>query len=204
MWKNALSAELSKTFPAKVEAVRDDPYGIAVFCRSKIASSEIIHLAGYEWPTITCAVPFGDQTLKIYSVHIKGPLPMDGWTKQANLLSDLATKIQTCPSAVVCGDFNMVPWATNFRRLLNDAQLCDTRAGFGLQCSWPSERPIVVSKLFKLPIKLELFGANWLVALPNDHCLVGKRLTAVNRQVGPFVGSDHFPVCVDLVPATDH
>ncbi len=44
-----------------------------------------------------------------------------------------------------------------------------------------------------------LFGLNTLVALPLDHCLVSDEILVANRRVGPFVGSDHFPVVVDLV-----
>lgn len=43
-----------------------------------------------------------------------------------------------------------------------------------------------------------LLGLNLLVGLPLDHFLVSHDLTFSSRQVGPFIGSDHYPVVVEL------
>ncbi|MGH9551182.1 MAG: endonuclease/exonuclease/phosphatase family protein [Terriglobales bacterium] len=197
-WKRAVSAKLSSRFADKVEITREDPYGIAVFCRYPIANHRVFNLGGCPWPSIVSAVPFQQKTLTIFSTHTKGPIPKDSWLKQINQIDDLRMNFQGLHSYVLCGDLNMTPWSTKFRQLLTDAQLRDSRIGFGLQGSWPSARPILLSKLFKGPVRLDLFGVNAFISLPIDHCLVSKELSVVNRQVGPYVGSDHFPVVTDI------
>jgi len=37
-----------------------------------------------------------------------------------------------------------------------------------------------------------------LLRVPIDHCLVSSELAVVNHEVGPDLGSDHFPVLVTL------
>jgi len=70
--------------------------------------------------------------------------------------------------------------AVTGRRLL---LLPDSRAGRGIQPSWPASLPAALR-------------------IPIDHCLVSPGIAVVGRQLGPQVGSHHLPVIVDLaVPA---
>jgi endonuclease/exonuclease/phosphatase (EEP) superfamily protein YafD len=202
-WGKALSLNLAAQLPYKIGIEREDPYGIAVFSRHKIEKQEILNLAGYGWPSILCQFPFAHGSLNILAVHLIGPVTETGWTQQRNELSDLRETTLHIHPLCICGDFNRTPWTTNFQQLLTEEKLRDSRIGYGLQASWPTGRPIVVSKLLKVPFRLELAGLNLLVALPIDHCLVTKELRVVHREIGPFVGSDHFPVVVDLAKPSD-
>jgi endonuclease/exonuclease/phosphatase (EEP) superfamily protein YafD len=58
------------------------------------------------------------------------------------------------------------------------SNLHDSRKGFGIQPTWPSDKPI-----FMVPI---------------DHVLVSKEIRIQNRFTGPDIGSDHRPVIVDF------
>ena len=78
---------------------------------------------------------------------------------------------------IVLGDFNVTPYAPAFRRLIHEGKLVDSRTG--VQATFPSS--------------LGPFG------LPIDHCLHSRDLVAVERRVGPDVGSDHRPIVVTLV-----
>ena len=75
---------------------------------------------------------------------------------------------------VVMGDLNATPWSYGLRRLLARAQLRDSRRGFGLAASWPTATPVL--------------------RIPIDQLLVSGRVVVLARQIGPAVGSDHFPV----------
>jgi endonuclease/exonuclease/phosphatase (EEP) superfamily protein YafD len=81
--------------------------------------------------------------------------------------------------AIVTGDLNATPWAYSFRQLLASTNLRNSLRGFGLQPSFPS----VGSVLLRLPI---------------DHLLHTPDLNVVDRRLGPRLGSDHFPLVVDL------
>lgn len=79
----------------------------------------------------------------------------------------------------VVGDFNATPWSYPFRRLLDTAELENSQIGFGLQPSFSTD-------------------SNLLLRVPIDHLVLSAALEVTNRQLGPALGSDHFPLVVDL------
>lgn len=81
--------------------------------------------------------------------------------------------------AIVVGDFNATPWSYPFRRLLFSADLSNSARGFGLDLSYPAD-------------------GNPLIRVPIDHLLFSEGLAVVDRRLGPAMGSDHFPLTVDM------
>jgi endonuclease/exonuclease/phosphatase (EEP) superfamily protein YafD len=84
---------------------------------------------------------------------------------------------------VVAGDFNAGPWSHGFRELADDGDLRDSQRGFGLQPSFPA-------------------GSSPAIRVAIDHVLVSEEVAVVDRTLGPALGSDHFPVMVDLAITT--
>lgn len=82
-------------------------------------------------------------------------------------------------AVIVVGDLNSTPWSWPFRRLLSTTDLINSQTGFGLQPSFSSK-------------------ANLLLRVPIDHLLHSPALEVTDRQLGPDLGSDHFPLLVDL------
>jgi len=80
---------------------------------------------------------------------------------------------------IVVGDFNATPWSSPFRRLMGSADLRNSQRGFGLQPSFSTD-------------------SNLLLRVPIDHLLHSDALEVTRRQLGPRLGSDHFPLLVDL------
>lgn len=80
---------------------------------------------------------------------------------------------------VVAGDFNATPWSYPFRKLLNDTDLRNSQHGFGIHATFPAD---------------QLF----LLRVPIDHLLYSPELTVADRRLGPPLGSDHFPLTVEL------
>lgn len=80
---------------------------------------------------------------------------------------------------VVTGDFNSTPWSYPFRRLLSGTDLRNSQHGFGIHATFPAD---------------ELF----LLRVPIDHLLYSPDLTVADRRLGPTLGSDHFPLVVEL------
>ena len=81
--------------------------------------------------------------------------------------------------AIVVGDFNATPWSFPFRRLLASTDLLDSARGFGLELSYPAD-------------------SNPLLRISIDHLLHSPDFAVVDRRLGPAMGSDHFPLTVDL------
>jgi endonuclease/exonuclease/phosphatase (EEP) superfamily protein YafD len=80
---------------------------------------------------------------------------------------------------IVVGDFNATPWSYPFRRLISSTDLSNSARGFGLDLSYPAD-------------------GNPLIRVPIDHLLFSDGLAVVDRRLGPAMGSDHFPLTVDL------
>lgn len=80
---------------------------------------------------------------------------------------------------LVVGDFNATPWSYPFRRLMTTPGLHNSQNGFGLQPSFPT-------------------SSNLLLRVPIDHLVYSSSLEVVDRDLGPSLGSDHFPLVVDL------
>ncbi|HEX2154932.1 MAG TPA: endonuclease/exonuclease/phosphatase family protein [Acidimicrobiia bacterium] len=81
---------------------------------------------------------------------------------------------------VVVGDFNATPWSYPFRRILRDTELVNSQRGFGIQPTFPAYNP-------------------FLIRVPIDHLLHSPDLEVIERRLGPPLGSDHFPVVVELI-----
>lgn len=80
---------------------------------------------------------------------------------------------------MVVGDFNATPWSWPFRRLVDRGSLKNSQNGFGLQATFAA-------------------NSNWLFRVPIDHVLYSDSLRVRDRSLGPALGSDHFPIIVDL------
>ncbi len=80
---------------------------------------------------------------------------------------------------VVAGDLNATPWSWPYRLLLAETELESSQRGFGLQPTFPAD-------------------SNLFLRVPIDHVLVSSDLSVVERSLGPDLGSDHFPLLVDL------
>ena len=79
----------------------------------------------------------------------------------------------------VVGDLNATPWSWPFRRLLASAAVRNSQVGYGLQPSFP-------------------VSSNLLLRVPIDHLVHSEAFLVRERQLGPDLGSDHFPLVVDL------
>jgi endonuclease/exonuclease/phosphatase (EEP) superfamily protein YafD len=130
-------------------------------------------------------LPFGwEERLAVLGTHPLAPTDQeraDLRDAQLAFAGDWATGRDG--AYVVVGDFNATPWSSPFRRLMGSADLINSQNGFGLQPSFPTT-------------------SNLLLRVPIDHLLYSEALEVTDRQLGPALGSDHFPLVVDLQTAS--
>lgn len=126
-------------------------------------------------------VPWGwEVPLSILSTHPLAPTDReraDLRDAQLGFAGDWAA--ERTGAFIVVGDFNATPWSAPFRRLVSQADLENSQGGFGLQPSFPSTSSL-------------------LLRVPIDHLVHSPALEVTGRQLGPSLGSDHFPLVVDL------
>jgi endonuclease/exonuclease/phosphatase (EEP) superfamily protein YafD len=79
---------------------------------------------------------------------------------------------------VVLGDLNITAFSPHFQDLLAHSGLRSAAEGAGWRPTWPTFMP--------------------LAGIQIDHALVSPDITVLNFERGPFTGSDHWPIVVEL------
>jgi len=176
-WLAQLAPALAP-YPHHIDEPREDNFGIALY--SKLPLRGATELLGSQLPTVVATVDVHGTPLDVVLTHPIPPVRSEPLRMQLSQLDAVARRAHALgPHVIVMGDFNATPWSKPFRTLVAATGLCDTRAGFGLQASFPA--------------------ASALLRIPIDHvlasCAIGVRSRAIERDVG----SDHLPVLIDLV-----
>ena len=172
-WLTELAPALT-AYPGRIEAPRDDNFGLALYAREPVTGTD--EELGGGMPSLVATT----SGLGVILTHPLPPMSGRALAMQREQFSAVAQRAgELATPIVILGDFNATPWSRAFRRLLTGSELCDTRAGFGLQASYPAW-----SAIMRIPI---------------DHVLVSCSVGVADRTVERDVGSDHLPVVVDLV-----
>ena len=181
-WRSAL-APLEKTHPHVIERVQDNYYGMALFSRLPLGAHQVRHLVEDDIPSIRAEIELrGGDRFRLYALHPKPPEPLrdqDSTPRDAELVL-VAKEIAKSPETptVVCGDLNDVAWSDTTRIFLRLSKLLDPRVGRFLLNTYNANNPI-----FRFPL---------------DHVFHSKHFTLVRLTRLPKVGSDHFPVLIEL------
>jgi endonuclease/exonuclease/phosphatase (EEP) superfamily protein YafD len=115
-------------------------------------------------------------TVTFVLVHVHTPFA--GSVHERELRALTAARPGFGSRLIVCGDFNTVSWSAQFHDFSSSAHLTDVFRGDWHAYSWPSWTP--------------------LLAVPLDHCLISGGLAVRARHFGPSIGSDHFPLVLDV------
>ena len=181
-WWADTTGALQESHPHAIQLPQDDTYGMCVYSRLPLRSTEVRHLVEKEVPSLflTAELPSG-EAVRLVFLHPRPPRPdiqQDSTLRDAELVL-AAREIATFERpVVVAGDLNDVAWSyttTLFQKL---ADLLDPRIGRGLFAT---------------------FHANhWWLRYPLDHVFHSDDLTLVGLQRLGNVGSDHFPILIEL------
>ncbi|MBT9587233.1 hypothetical protein IV102_28070 [bacterium] len=149
---------------------------MVLLSRSPLSRVEILPSDGP--PVIIADTMVAGKSLHVVAAHPVPPIYGQASQRRNRMIQTLARHLATCPRPfVLLGDLNNTPWSPSLSPLPPSAR--NTRRGFGLLPSWP--------KLLPLPLRI-----------PIDQCYVSEEVGVVQCQLGPDVGSDHFPLVVDV------
>jgi endonuclease/exonuclease/phosphatase (EEP) superfamily protein YafD len=178
-WTQTLK-QLEADYPYFEIDPRERHSGIGLYSRLPLESKEVTTVGSWPSPVIVAKLIVNQVPLTIVAAH---PDPPVSWTmteSRNDQLIDLADLlVQQSTPLVVTGDLNTSSWTPAFERLVHDTGLRDSRKGFGVQASWNAFVPVLRT--------------------PIDHCLVSPRVRVLDRRVGRNIGSDHFPIVLDLL-----
>ncbi|MEO7734338.1 MAG: endonuclease/exonuclease/phosphatase family protein [Kofleriaceae bacterium] len=169
------------SYAGRLEQPRADNFGVALYTRAPITGG--IEYLDAEVPSAVGSVVIGGAALAIVLTHPLPPVSASSEQEQARELDAIAVRARELAAPlIVMGDLNATPWSRAFHRLVSASGLCDSRAGFGVQASFPVMMPAM--------------------RIPLDHLLASCSIGIADRRVERDVGSDHLPVVVELVVPT--
>ncbi|TWT95085.1 endonuclease/exonuclease/phosphatase family protein [Neorhodopirellula pilleata] len=173
---------LKDVYPEQVVQPQDNWYGIALISRYPVVEAEIRFLVQEDIPSIDALVelPNGDQ-VRIIGVHPRPPEPIrdnDATARDAELVLWGKELADDDRPIVIGGDLNDVAWSQSTRLFLRLSGLLDPRRGRGFFNSFHADR--------------------FWMRFPLDHVFHSTHFALRELRRLPHVGSDHFPIYIDL------
>jgi endonuclease/exonuclease/phosphatase (EEP) superfamily protein YafD len=174
-WARAAESASSRVRPRRF-VVRRGAYGMGLLSAMTPTALSTRRFPADGPAVLIARFTIRDRPVTFVLVHMHTPFA--GSVHERELRALAAARPSLGSRLIVCGDFNTVPWAAQFRDFSRSAGLTDVFRGDWHGYSWPS----------------------WsrLLGVPLDHCLISSGLAVRGRHFGPSIGSDHFPLVVDV------
>jgi endonuclease/exonuclease/phosphatase (EEP) superfamily protein YafD len=126
-------------------------------------------------PILRTQIELPARTISLIQIHADHATSDDEAVLQRLLIDQVIADRKTIiDPLLVVGDYNMTPWAYQFRRLESEAHLSDAARGFGIQPTWPN-------------------GLGPLM-IPIDHLMISPDVQIQDIKPLAPVGSDHLPI----------
>lgn len=180
-WRQGVQAAVAD-YPFKLEIPKDNTYGLLFYCRLPVLRAEVKYLIDPEIPSIEADVEFAGRTVRLYGLHPTPPVPQENaesTDRDAEVLITGRAAAEWDKPCIVFGDLNDVAWSRTTRLFLKTSGLLDPRRGRGMFSTFHAEHRLL----------------RW----PLDHFFVSSRFRLVDMRVERNVGSDHFPISLDVV-----
>lgn len=160
-----------KDYPYQILQPAQDPFGMAILSRLPLSQTETLtDQAGIEHLATQVAYT---QPIKLVGFHPIPPMTEALYITRDKILQQLTQAPQQ--PTLIAGDFNASPWSSAFQGL--------AAKGFyrtlSLAPTWPHK-------------------FQGVMGIPIDQVLASSQWQRINAKVGASIGSDHYPVIVEL------
>ncbi len=177
-WRAGLGP-LADVLPHEAYAPGAGSDGILIRSRYPLLRSTPLALGGQPQGALSVWISPHGHPVEVLGVHLEWPMTPSGAASRNRELATLAEYGAHAPVPLIAvGDFNSTRYTPPFARMVRNGRYADCAAGRGLHGTWPA-----------------LFAPAWLQI---DHCLHTEGVWVDGFAVGPFVGSDHYPLRVVL------
>lgn len=182
-WSKAME-ELHTLYPYHASEPSEDNFGIALYSKIPPLRCEAIYIGQAEVPSVVGEFEVAGQRFTLLGTHPLPPISREYSQFRNEQIEAIATYLTSVSGAkMLLGDLNISPWSSYFGSLQSRTGLVDSSLGRGIAPTWPTDRI-------------------WL-RIPIDFCLVSDEIAIKDSNVGPNIGSDHFPLIVDFIVAPD-
>jgi endonuclease/exonuclease/phosphatase (EEP) superfamily protein YafD len=170
---------LADEYPYREAFPRPDAGGLAILSRQPLDSVHRYPFGSWKRAVLVARTRIGDRAVTVVGMHPYSSRGPERSRIRAFQMRAVGRWVAARKEPVLLlGDLNATPWSPVFGDLLRASGLRDARQGHGALPTYPAWFP---------PL--------WL---PLDHGLVSREFTLRDFRVGPYAGSDHFPVVVDF------
>lgn len=181
-WVDALKP-LHTDYPHRILCPQDNTYGVALYSRFPLESSKIEHLIEDDVPSVftTLMLPSGDR-VRCVVLHPRPPRPdirQDSDFRDAELVRAAQIVRDFRSPFIVAGDLNDVAWSHTTHLFQRIVGALDPRIGRGIFATFHTHH-------------------RWM-RYPLDHLFHSEHFAVAQLQRLPDVGSDHFPIFIELV-----
>lgn len=177
-WKSEID-KIASLYPFKSTIVRDDFFGIGIYSKIPLTNIKHQNFSEFEVPSIIADFTYNNKPVTIIGTHPVPPDHSDGFDARNEQLDNINMLVHNLnKSVIIVGDLNCTSFSSNLSRLTYNTNLIDSRIGFGIQNSWNTE--------------------SIFLSIPIDHCFVSNDFSVLNRKIGPYIGSDHYPISIEL------
>jgi endonuclease/exonuclease/phosphatase (EEP) superfamily protein YafD len=180
-WEQQLNV-LEAEYPHVVRVPLENTYGMHVFSRLQMEDTRVEFLVEAGVPSVhtKLVLPTG-QRVNAHFLHPEPPSPTENersTERDAELILVAKRVAKEKGPVVVTGDLNDVAWSATTRLFRKLSRLLDPRIGRGM---------------------FNTFHAHWFfMRWPLDHLFHSDQFTLVEMRRLRWMGSDHFPIFVDL------
>jgi endonuclease/exonuclease/phosphatase (EEP) superfamily protein YafD len=181
-WKDQCITHFGKDFPEQTLIDKENTYGMLLFSKLPLSNTQVRYLIDEEIPSITTQVELkGGQLIKLFALHPVPPVPTQNLYSTDRdaeiLLIGKEAKKEKLP-VIVAGDLNDVAWSYTTNLFQKISGLLDPRRGRGFYSTFHAQKP-----LFRWPL---------------DHIFCSTHFRLQNMKRLKDIGSDHFPIMVQL------
>ena len=178
-WKQQLQ-RLEQQLPYKIIRTRSDNFGIAIYARYPLTGSvEMFRHVNVSLPYIYAQVQIGDQqACEVFAVHTLPPLTAERWAFNHAYIQHCLSRLSQDLPSILLGDLNTTPNGQLYTMLQAHEGLIAAGAGRALLPTW---------------------GLPFVSLLQLDHIFVSPDVTVLSDELGPRCGSDHHPVCTEVL-----
>jgi endonuclease/exonuclease/phosphatase (EEP) superfamily protein YafD len=159
-----------------------DTYGLILMSKIPFTDTEVKHLVRGNIPSVhgKIQLPIG-APIRFHALHPKPPFPDEDTTstdRDIELMLVAEEVRKTGGASIVFGDMNDVAWSHTTRLFRRVSGMLDLRIGRGLFSTF--------------------HAGHWWMRWPLDHVFVSDEFRVREIVRLPSIGSDHFPILVDL------
>jgi endonuclease/exonuclease/phosphatase (EEP) superfamily protein YafD len=180
-WWDAQLSPLAERYAFVVREPLDNLYGMIVYSRLQLEDAKVLYRVEEDIPSISARVRLrSGDVIDLHCLHPEPPqIDQDVDERDAELLIVGKEAAASARPVIVCGDLNDVAWSRSTRLFQRISGLLDPRVGRGLYATFHAD--------------------HWFLRWPLDHLFHDASFTLRRLQVLDSIGSDHFPIFVQLV-----